>query len=428
MTEEELLAEFPKRMRLYFELLYAEAKVDLPRYAAIYKQILDDLKRRYPDEFASVSIEVDVKPLDQLLKKVEILYRFDITKLADLVRARIVVKSTDQIGRFLEYLEKSAPANLIAVKNHFAVPTDTGYRNVWMLLETEKLPQIEFRLEQQDMLKIQPVVREIAKKQEALEFNIAAERIYWIAEPPAAEGNYQYFIFGQYIPVRGIVSNGRITFTEAPSLEEDNKLELAMEYMRAIRNDEDIVRVDREKFVLYCKQYRARRADNLYAVFKKFEKFIGKEDAEEMRAALSKPSTYGETGGIIIGARTFKDGLYKDGSFLHYEIADDGTLVFLFDSTKIQFEGGKKGVAIPIKAYKKATIWKALLPELAVPTLWDKDADCALMKAVRQHFQPKKGFGGTNHDVVFGTYKYLLDFVGDLGLLRNAVTQKITSA
>lgn len=178
MTEE---SEFKKRMRLYFELLRADAKASLPKYEAIYNQILNDLKQRYPDDFASVSLEIDVKPLDRILEKVETLYRWDITRLPDLVRARIVVDKSDQIGQFIEYIKKSPPANMIIAKNHFAVPTITGYRNIWMTIQTELLPQIELKLEHQNMLKAQLVAREIEKKQKALEADIAAKRTYWIA-------------------------------------------------------------------------------------------------------------------------------------------------------------------------------------------------------------------------------------------------------
>lgn len=132
------MAETPQDPTLSFEQLYAQARESRPLLEQTGTQILRDLQTAFPGKFDDARLEMGpLKSRERALAKINGDYLGDHSKITDLVRARIVLKTEEQVQLARNYLhDRRQSWGVQKFKDRFAVPSDTNYRDV---LTTMKL-------------------------------------------------------------------------------------------------------------------------------------------------------------------------------------------------------------------------------------------------------------------------------------------------
>ncbi len=139
---------------LSFEELYDEARQSVPELERLGGGMLDDLSSQFPDVFDSADFEMGpLKTIERAMEKIEGDYGGDHSKISDLVRGRIVVDSPEQVEAIRAYLAENAEElGIEQMKDRFAKPSDTGFRDINMKLRLPGGHVAEFRVEHRGVM------------------------------------------------------------------------------------------------------------------------------------------------------------------------------------------------------------------------------------------------------------------------------------
>jgi len=148
---------------LGFEQLYEQARESIPFVHDLGEEILIDLKIRYPGLFDGAEFEIgSLKRLDRATDKIIGDYDGDYTQLCDLARGRIIVDTVEQIETLREYLnDNKRILGIEKMKGRFAVPSNTGFRDINMNMRLPNGHVIEFRVEHRAILDVAKVTHDL---------------------------------------------------------------------------------------------------------------------------------------------------------------------------------------------------------------------------------------------------------------------------
>lgn len=143
-----------QNQNLSFAELYKEAERSMPLLQAEGDKIVADLKTRYPGLFDDVKFEMGpLKTLERSQDKVNGDYKGDHTQITDLARGRLVIDKPEQVETLRQYFKEQREGFKVEVlKDRFAKPSDTNFRDINMQVRLGNGHVVEMRVEQKDIL------------------------------------------------------------------------------------------------------------------------------------------------------------------------------------------------------------------------------------------------------------------------------------
>lgn len=143
------LEEYGKTAFLDFVDEYRKAIPAIDEYKEHMQGVFDDLKQSNPALFENVELQIaDIKSPKRALEKIVGDYEGDASKIGDLVRGRIVADTPEQIQTIREYIaEHSDEIGIKEMKDRFAKPSETGFRDINAKIGLTNGVSAEFRVE-----------------------------------------------------------------------------------------------------------------------------------------------------------------------------------------------------------------------------------------------------------------------------------------
>ena len=148
------LEKYGKTAFLDFVDEYRKAIPAVDEYKEHMQGIFDDLKQSNPTLFENAELQIgDIKSPKRALEKIVGDYGGDASKIGDLVRGRIVADTPEQIQTIREYIsEHSDEIGIEKMKDRFAKPSDTGFRDINAKIGLADGVSAEFRVEHRDVM------------------------------------------------------------------------------------------------------------------------------------------------------------------------------------------------------------------------------------------------------------------------------------
>lgn len=139
---------------LSFNELYAQARESIPVVTGTGNTMIDDLRRQHPGLFDNIEFETGpLKTLERAQAKIEGDYAGNHSRISDLARGRIVVDSPEQIEAIRTYLaQNSESLGIEGMKDRFASPSDTHFRDINMKIRLPNGHVAELRVEHRGVL------------------------------------------------------------------------------------------------------------------------------------------------------------------------------------------------------------------------------------------------------------------------------------
>lgn len=142
-----------------FTPLYEQANVSPPLLDDGGSNIATEMRRQFPDILGDVKFsQGPVKVFDRAAAKLVDretgkINPHDAVGITDLVRGRIVVETPEQINAIREFLANNADdLGIKSIKDRFAKPSDTHYRDINLTVELENGHMAEIQINQRNML------------------------------------------------------------------------------------------------------------------------------------------------------------------------------------------------------------------------------------------------------------------------------------
>lgn len=133
--------------------LYDQAGQTMPVFAKFGQGFLQYLQDKYPEQFSGVEFQhAPLKDLERIQKKVTGDYDEDHTRVADMVRGRLLVETPEQIQivrNEITALQESL--GIVKVKDFYAEPLETHFRTLNTQVQLPNGHVAEFRIDQHDM-------------------------------------------------------------------------------------------------------------------------------------------------------------------------------------------------------------------------------------------------------------------------------------
>ncbi len=165
-----------------FTLLYEQANISPPLLDQSGNAITDGLKAQYPELFSNVEFQqgpvkgfgrTASKLIDPLTGEIDPSRAANIT---DLVRGRIVVDTPEQIQAVQKFLSENAEElGIRNVKDRFAKPSGTHYRDMNLSVELENGHIAEIQINQRDMLAASEYTHDAYEELDAIQKRAALE-------------------------------------------------------------------------------------------------------------------------------------------------------------------------------------------------------------------------------------------------------------
>jgi len=138
---------------LTFPLLYEQARHSVPVVTLTGTAMLAGLRSEYPGLFDDVEFETGtLKARDRAFAKINSDYAGDHSQICDLARGRFIVDTAEQIEAIREFIKNSQHIGILTVKDRFANPSDTHFRDINMKVRLINGHVAELRVEQRDVL------------------------------------------------------------------------------------------------------------------------------------------------------------------------------------------------------------------------------------------------------------------------------------
>lgn len=145
---------------LPFDELYQQAQASAPVLENTGQSILNRLKTQNPEMFEGVVFEMGpIKSRDRAHAKIESDYGGNHRDIKDLVRGRFVVNTPEQIKAIKQAILDEF--DIDSMKDKYAVPSDTGYRDINTKIALENGHVAEIQIQQRDMLRVNRLSHDI---------------------------------------------------------------------------------------------------------------------------------------------------------------------------------------------------------------------------------------------------------------------------
>jgi hypothetical protein len=174
---------------LSFNALYEQARQSRPLLERAGNTMLDTLRQAHPGVFEDAVFQMGPqKSIDRAQAKIAGDYGGDTSQISDLTRGRIVVHSPEQIHAIRDYMAHGdKPLSVEKIKDRFAEPSDTNFRDINIKARLENGHVVELRVEHADVMaaadhthvpyeRVQDIDREAAKQGRMLSDAEALER------------------------------------------------------------------------------------------------------------------------------------------------------------------------------------------------------------------------------------------------------------
>ena len=158
-----------------FSLLYEQANVSPPLLNESGKAITSAMQNQFPDILGDVTFEQGpIKTFDRAAAKViNTAGQVDQSRtsgITDLVRGRIIVDTPEQIIAVRKFLlEHDAEFGIVKVKDRFAKPSGSHYRDINLSIELENGHIAEIQINQRDMLAASEYTHDAYEEIDAIE-------------------------------------------------------------------------------------------------------------------------------------------------------------------------------------------------------------------------------------------------------------------
>lgn len=144
-----------QRHDLTFPQLYEQARDSVPLLQREGNEMLADLRSKYPGVFDTAHFETGpLKTEERAKAKIEGDYAGDHSKIADLARGRLVIDKPEQVEALRDYFQQQQRSGfkVEVMKDRFAVPSDTNFRDLNMQARLSNGHVVEFRVEHEDIM------------------------------------------------------------------------------------------------------------------------------------------------------------------------------------------------------------------------------------------------------------------------------------
>jgi hypothetical protein len=133
--------------------LYDQAGQAMPDFAEFGQNFLQYLQEKHPEQFAGVEFQhAPIKDLERIQDKVTGDYGGDHTRVADMVRGRLLVETPEQIQIVRnEIAALQENLGIVKVKDFYAEPLKTHFRTLNTQVRLPNGHVAEFRIDQHDM-------------------------------------------------------------------------------------------------------------------------------------------------------------------------------------------------------------------------------------------------------------------------------------
>ncbi|UJP03684.1 MAG: hypothetical protein LZF85_04330, partial [Nitrosomonas sp.] len=156
---------------LSLEQLYDQAIQSQPELKSYGENFLRYLQEKYPGQFDGVYFEqAQLKEFHRVVDKVEADYAGDHTKIADIVRGRLLVETPGQISIIHDEITAFRQSmGIEKLKDFYAEPLDTHFRTLNSQVRLPGGHVAEFRIDQHDMAIASHVTHDLYEEKQKIE-------------------------------------------------------------------------------------------------------------------------------------------------------------------------------------------------------------------------------------------------------------------
>lgn len=156
---------------LSLEQLYDQAIQSQPELKSYGENFLRYLQDKHPGQFDGVHFEqAQLKEFHRVVEKVEADYAGDHTKIADIVRGRLLVETPGQISLIRDELTAFRQSMSVEkLKDFYAEPLDTHFRTLNSQVRLPGGHVAEFRIDQHDMAIASHVTHDLYEEKQKIE-------------------------------------------------------------------------------------------------------------------------------------------------------------------------------------------------------------------------------------------------------------------
>jgi hypothetical protein len=171
------MSEGLQNPELSLDQLYDQATQAQPELKSYGENFLQYLQDKYPGQFDGVYFEQGrLKEFDRVVEKIEADYAGDHTKIADIVRGRLLVETPEQIAIIREEIaDLRQSMNIEKLKDFYAEPLSTHFRTLNSQVRLPGGHVAEFRIDQHDMAIASHATHDLYEEKQKIERNAQLE-------------------------------------------------------------------------------------------------------------------------------------------------------------------------------------------------------------------------------------------------------------